>query len=250
MIEIHGLVKKFGDFAALGPLGLSFGNERILTVIGASGCGKSTLLRLLAGLETPTRGQITLDGERIDGPHRRISVAFQEPRLMPWLSVAANVELAIWDWPAEARRAAVEAVLRKVSLTAFAQALPKQLSGGMAQRVGLARALVGNPRLLLLDEPFSALDPLTRVRMQDHLLEIVGDDGPNVLLITHDIEEAIVLSDRIVVLDGPPARVRRDLRIDLPRPRGRASAAFQEIKELLLADLLPDRIDAAHTVAA
>ncbi len=249
MIEIQRLVKKFNDFAALGPLGFSFDQERILTVIGPSGCGKSTLLRLLAGLESPTQGRIRLDGELVSGPHRQISVAFQEPRLMPWLSVAQNVELAVWDWPAAERKAAVRAALSKVSLTAFADALPKQLSGGMAQRVGLARALVGRPRLLLLDEPFSALDPLTRVRMQDHLLDIVGDDGPNVLLITHDIDEAIVLSDRIIVLDGPPAQIRRDLVVDLPKPRKRSSRAFQEIKELLLADLLPERIGALQEAA-
>lgn len=241
MIEIQQLVKEFDGFQALGPLGFSFDAERIVSVIGPSGCGKSTLLRLLAGLEAPTRGRIRLDGEWVAGPHRRISVAFQEPRLMPWLSVARNVELAIWDWPLAERREAVRAVLDKVALSAFAEALPKQLSGGMAQRVGLARALVGSPRLLLLDEPFSALDPLTRVRMQDHLLELVGDEGPNVLLITHDIEEAIVLSDRVLVLDGPPAQIRRDLVVDLPRPRRRATHAFQEIKELLLADLLPER---------
>jgi sulfonate transport system ATP-binding protein len=242
MIDIRRLEKKFGDFAALGPLGFSFDKERILTVIGPSGCGKSTLLRLLAGLEAPTQGRIRLDDEVVNGPHPRISVAFQEPRLMPWLSVADNVELAVWDRPVAERKEAVRAALAKVSLTAFAEALPKQLSGGMAQRVGLARALVGSPRLLLLDEPFSALDPLTRVRMQDHLLEIVGNDGPNVLFITHDIDEAIVLSDRIIVLDGPPAQIRRDLIVDLPKPRKRSSQAFQEIKELLLGDLLPARI--------
>ncbi|NSL55064.1 ABC transporter ATP-binding protein [Uliginosibacterium aquaticum] len=249
MIDIQRLVKKFDDFTALGPLGFTFDQERILTVIGPSGCGKSTLLRLLSGLEAPTQGRIRLDGETISGPNPLISVAFQEPRLMPWLTVAQNVELAVWDRPDAERKEAVQAALVKVSLTQFADALPKQLSGGMAQRVGLARALVGSPRLLLLDEPFSALDPLTRVRMQDHLLEIVGDDGPNVLLITHDIDEAIVLSDRIIVLDGPPAQIRRDLVVDLPKPRKRSSREFQEIKELLLADLLPERIGALEEAA-
>ncbi|MFT4174622.1 MAG: ABC transporter ATP-binding protein [Rhodocyclaceae bacterium] len=244
MIEIQHLSKRFGAFEALGPLSFNVDAERIVTVIGPSGCGKSTLLRLLAGLETPSHGRALLDGEVITEPHRRISVAFQEPRLMPWLTVADNVALAVWELPAAERQAAVAAALAKVSLTAFATALPKHLSGGMAQRVGLARALVGQPRLLLLDEPFSALDPLTRVRMQEHLLEIVGQDGPNVLLITHDIDEAIALSDRILVLDGPPARLRRDLRVDLPKPRDRAAAAFQDIKALLLADLLPARIGA------
>lgn len=239
MIEIQRLKKSFGNFTALGPLDLSIGSEHVVTVIGPSGCGKSTLLRLLAGLESPTHGSISVDGRIVDGASRDISVAFQEPRLMPWLNVADNVALGAWDWPAAERAEAVRAALAKVGLTAFAKALPKQLSGGMAQRVGLARALVGQPRLLLLDEPFSALDPLTRVRMQDHLLDIVGGSGPNVLLITHDVEEAIVLSDRIVVLNGPPATVRRDLVVDLPRPRRRTSPAFQDIKELLLADLLP-----------
>ncbi|NVO13179.1 MAG: ABC transporter ATP-binding protein [Rhodoplanes sp.] len=239
MLEIRDLAKSFGSFAALGPMSFTLDREHVLTVIGPSGCGKSTLLRLVAGLETATRGDIRLDGTPVDGPRSEIGVAFQDPRLMPWLDVRRNVGLGLWRWPAAERAAAVDAALAKVSLTGFADALPKQLSGGMAQRVGLARALVGRPRLLLLDEPFAALDPLTRMRMQDHLLDIVGGEVPNVLLITHDIEEAIVLSDRIIVLDGPPARIRRDVVVDLPKPRKRTSAAFQEIKEFLLGELFP-----------
>ena len=239
MLEIRDLTKDFGDFSALGPLTFTLDQEQVLTVIGPSGCGKSTLLRLVAGLEVATRGSIRLDGNAVVEPQGEIGVAFQDPRLMPWLSVRRNVGLSLWDWPVKARDEAVDAALAKVSLTAFAEALPKQLSGGMAQRVGLARALVARPRLLLLDEPFAALDPLTRIRMQDHLLEIVGSEVPNVLLITHDIEEAIVLSDRIIVLDGPPARIRRDVVVDLPKPRRRTSAEFQEIKELLLNELFP-----------
>ncbi len=239
MLEIRDLTKDFGDFSALGPLTLTLDREQVLTVIGPSGCGKSTLLRLIAGLEVATRGNIRLDGNAVFEPQGEIGVAFQDPRLMPWLTVRRNVGLGLWDWPVKARDEAVDAALAKVSLTAFADALPKQLSGGMAQRVGLARALVARPRLLLLDEPFAALDPLTRIRMQDHLLEIVGSEVPNVLLITHDIEEAIVLSDRIIVLGGPPARIRRDIVVDLPKPRRRTSAEFQEIKEILLNELFP-----------
>jgi sulfonate transport system ATP-binding protein len=239
MLRVHELHKSFGPFAALGPLSFTQDRERVLTVIGPSGCGKSTLLRLIAGLDTPSRGSIRLDDVPVDGPQPQIGVAFQDPRLMPWLSVRRNVGLGLWNWPAAERDAAVAAAIAKVSLTGFADALPKQLSGGMAQRVGLARALVARPRLLLLDEPFAALDPLTRIRMQDHLLDIVGSEVPNVLLITHDIEEAIVLSDRVIVLDGPPARIRRDVVIDLPRPRKRTSAEFQAVKELLLGELLP-----------
>lgn len=241
MIQIQKLSKNFGSFAALGPLDISIGNEQVVSVIGPSGCGKSTLLRLLAGLETPTTGRILLNGHVLTGASRDIGVAFQEPRLLPWLSVADNVALGAWDIPVAEREQAVRSALAKVSLTNFAKTLPKQLSGGMAQRVGLARALVGKPALLLLDEPFSALDPLTRIRMQDHLLEMVGDDGPKVLLITHDVDEAIVLSDRILVLNGPPARIGRDLAVNFPRPRSRSSAAFQDIKELLLSDLIPER---------
>ena len=247
MIEIRGVSKTFDQFRALGPFDLTIGREHVVTVIGPSGCGKSTLLRLLAGLETATGGRITIDGSEVSGPRADVGVAFQDPRLMPWLTVRRNIGLGLWDKPKAERRAAVDAVLERVGLTRFAHALPKQLSGGMAQRVGLARALVSRPRFLLLDEPFGALDPLTRIRMQDHLLDIVGEEIPNVLLITHDIEEAIVLSDRILVLDGPPARIRRDLVVDLPKPRHRGSAGFQELKTLLLADLFPDsaRADAA-----
>lgn len=241
MFAVNNLSKRFDQFHAVAPLTFSVHNERVVSVIGPSGCGKSTLLRLLAGLETPTHGDILLNGARVNGVSKDIAVAFQEPRLMPWMTVAQNVELGIWDWPESLRQDAVNAVLKKVSLTEFASALPKQLSGGMAQRVGLARALVGKPRLLLMDEPFSALDPLTRIRMQDHVLDIVGEDVPNVLLITHDIDEAIVLSDRILVLEGPPARIKRDLIVDLPKPRKRSTPAFQEIKELLLNDLYADR---------
>jgi sulfonate transport system ATP-binding protein len=211
----------------------------VVTVIGPSGCGKSTLLRLIAGLEVASRGTLRLDGTPISEPRSDIGVAFQDPRLMPWLSVRRNVGLGLWSWRTADRDAAVDAAVAKVSLTKFADALPKQLSGGMAQRVGLARALVARPRLLLLDEPFAALDPLTRIKMQDHLLDIVGSEVPNVLLITHDIEEAIVLSDRIIVLDGPPARIRFDVPVDLPKPRKRTSTAFQEMKELLLNELFP-----------
>jgi sulfonate transport system ATP-binding protein len=249
VLEIRDLYKNFKNFAALGPLNLSVGPERVVTVIGPSGCGKSTLLRLVAGLELASRGSIRLDGATIAGPREDIGVAFQDPRLMPWLSVRRNVGLGLWDWPAAARDAAIEAAIAKVSLSEFAEALPKQLSGGMAQRAGLARALVTRPRLLLLDEPFGALDPLTRIRMQDHLLDIVGSEVPNVLLITHDIEEAIVLSDRIIVQGGPPARVRRDIVVDLARPRRRASREFQELKELLLNELFPDETVSGRAAA-
>lgn len=237
MFAAHNLTKTFESFRALGPLSFSFGSEHVLGVVGPSGCGKSTLLRLIAGLETITSGTITLDGEPIRGARSDIGVVFQEPRLLPWASVRDNVGLGLWHLSRAERDEAVDAALARVNLSGFADALPKQLSGGMAQRVGIARALVSKPRLLLLDEPFAALDPLTRVKMQDHLLDIVGDQVPNVLLITHDIEEALVLSDRIIVLDGPPASIVRDIAIDLPKPRNRTSAPFQAHKADILQTL-------------
>lgn len=239
MLQAATLRKNFDAFGAVGPLDLHIDDERVVGIIGPSGCGKSTLLRLLAGLDSPTDGAITLDRREIAGPQEDIGIVFQEPRLMPWLTVAENIAFGLWHLPRVARDDAVARVLEQVGLTDFAQSLPKQLSGGMAQRVGIARALVLKPRLLLLDEPFGALDPLTRVKMQDHLLELVGKNVPTVILITHDIEEALVLSDRIVVLQGPPARVRQDIEIKLPHPRRRSSPQFQELKETLLAELLP-----------
>jgi sulfonate transport system ATP-binding protein len=240
MLQADTLRRNFDAFRAVGPIDLRIGDERVVGIIGPSGCGKSTLLRLLAGLDSPTGGAIKLDGREIAGPREDIGIVFQEPRLMPWLTVAENIAFGLWHLPRAARESAVAAVLEQVGLANFANALPKQLSGGMAQRVGIARALVLKPRLLLLDEPFGALDPLTRVKMQDHLLDLVGRNVPTVLLITHDIEEALVLSDRILVLQGPPARVRRDLEIGLPHPRRRSSPQFQELKDMLLGELLPD----------
>lgn len=247
MIDVRSVQKWFGDFHALGPISFASHSERLISVIGPSGCGKSTLLRLLAGLEKPSEGSLRFAGENYDRPRKEINVVFQEPRLMPWLDVWDNVALGIWDLPPGQQREAVANAIHKVSLERFAHAFPKQLSGGMAQRVGLARAIVGSPSLLLLDEPFSALDPLTRIRMQDHLLKIIGPEGPRVLLITHDIEEALVLSDRILVIQGPPAQIRRDLAVDLPYPRDRTSEALQGFKKLLLQDLVPEQRDGNET---
>jgi sulfonate transport system ATP-binding protein len=239
MLQAHTLRRNFDAFRAVGPLDLRITDERVVGIVGPSGCGKSTLLRLLAGLDAPTEGAIKLDERQITGPCEDIGIVFQEPRLMPWLTVAENVAFGLWHLPRDARDRAVAGALKQVGLENFANALPKQLSGGMAQRVGIARALVLKPRLLLLDEPFGALDPLIRTKMQDHLLELVGKNIPTIVLITHDIDEALVLSDRIVVLQGPPAIIRRDIEVALPRPRRRSSADFQELKDILLRELLP-----------
>ena len=236
-LRLGGVSKNFGAVKAVEKLGLSLEQGAILSLLGPSGCGKSTFLSMLAGLDHPTGGDLLIEGRPITSPRAEVAVVFQEPRLLPWATVRKNIAVGLWDLSAGERAEAVEAALAKVELGAFGDALPKQLSGGMAQRVGIARALVRRPRLLLLDEPFAALDPLTRLRMQDHLLDMVGTDVPNVIIITHDIDEALVLSDRILVLQGPPGTVKADIAVDLPKPRRRTAADFQSVKAGIL-DLL------------
>ena len=242
-LQISGIVKRFGAAVpAVGPLDLVIATGRITAIIGRSGTGKSTLLRLLAGLEQPDAGRALLDGRPIRPED--VGVVFQEPRLMPWLDVEGNVGFGLQDRPKAEREAAVAEVLDLVGLACQARKLPKALSGGMAQRVALARALAVRPRLLLLDEPFSALDPLTRVSMQDHLLALWRHYGPTIVLISHDMDEALALADQIIVLDGPPGRVIAEFGPDLPHPRRRTTPSFQRWHHRLV-DVLgpPDRND-------
>ena len=205
-------------------------------LVGASGCGKSTLLRLIAGLDAPDAGQILLDGAPVSGASRSCGLIFQDHRLLPWLSVVQNIELALagTKHSAKERRGLALASLELVGLANFAGAFPRQLSGGMAQRVALARGLVNRPRLLLLDEPFSALDSLTRARLQTELLRIWAHEGTSMLLVTHDVEEAVLLADRVIVLAPNPGRINAVLDIDLPRPRLRSSAELAVVKANIL----------------
>ncbi|UOG74427.1 ABC transporter ATP-binding protein [Hymenobacter tibetensis] len=234
MLRIDHISKQFGPVVALDNVGLHVRPGEIVTLVGTSGCGKSTLLRIVAGLDVPTKGRVLINEEPITAPHPAVGVIFQEPRLMPWLTVRQNVRFGIANLPDAEQEQRTTAVLERVGLTAFADALPRQLSGGMAQRVAIARALVAQPSLLLLDEPFSALDPFTKMKLQDHLLEIWSYDRPTLLLVTHDIEEALVLSDRVVVLRGHPGRIHQTLSVDLPRPRRRTDPDFQQWKQRLL----------------
>lgn len=238
MLRFENLAKTYPNgFAAIAGVDLAVGAGEIVAVVGASGCGKSTLLRLAAGLDASSRGAVLIGGRRVAGPSREVGVVFQEPRLMPWLGVRDNVAFGLDRLPRDERRRLASAALARVHLEGFAEALPKQLSGGMAQRAALARALVGRPPLLLLDEPFSAVDALTRQALQDELLTLWAEDRPTMLLVTHDLDEALALADRVVVLGGRPGRVRRELAVGLPRPRRRTVAEFQALKETLLAEL-------------
>ncbi|HJY19531.1 MAG TPA: ABC transporter ATP-binding protein, partial [Xanthobacteraceae bacterium] len=222
---------------ALGGVSLDVALGEIVAVIGGSGCGKSTLLRAIGGLDPASEGSIVLDGEHITAPHEKIGIIFQEPRLLPWLKVAENVGFGLGDRPKQERAQRVAAALKRVGLVDKAGVWPRELSGGQAQRVAIARALVPRPEVLLLDEPFSALDAFTRTDLQDHLLDLWADAKPTLILVTHDVDEAIVLADRIMVMCPRPGRIFDEIDVDLPRPRDRQSAAFDFAKRRVLAAL-------------
>jgi sulfonate transport system ATP-binding protein len=222
---------------ALDGVTLDIAPGEILAVVGGSGCGKSTLLRAISGLDAPTQGRVELDGVTIRTPHEKIGIVFQEPRLLPWLTVSDNVGFGLAGLPSSERRERVAAALDRVGLADKAGVWPRELSGGQAQRVAIARALVPRPEVLLLDEPFSALDAFTRADLQDHVLDLWADLKPTLILVTHDVDEAVVLADRIVVMRPRPGRIYEEIVSELPRPRDRQSAAFDFVKRRVLAAL-------------
>jgi len=210
-----------------------------ISLVGSSGCGKSTLLRLIVGLDPTYDGRILLDGEPIRGTSLRRGIVFQDHRLLPWLTLSENIGLSLAnvDWPQQRKRDAVREHIELVGLTGFEQAYPYQLSGGMAQRAAIARGLVSEPEILLLDEPLGALDALTRIRLQDELLRIWQARRVTMILVTHDVEEAIYLGDRVLVMQPHPGRITREIVLDHPRPRDRASQRFNEIRQQILRDM-------------
>jgi len=209
-----------------------------LSIVGASGCGKSTLLRLIAGLDTSYTGSIVYQGKAITGTDLSRGIVFQEHRLFPWLTVEENIALAFTatNVSKEERKLRVAKQISTVGLNGFEKAYPHQISGGMSQRVAIARALVLKPKLLLLDEPFGALDALTRLKLQQELQRLWEHEGLTTILVTHDVEEAVFLGDRIVVMESHPGRIRRIVPVPLARPRDRSSILFQNIKADVMAD--------------
>lgn len=226
---------------------LTIGEGEFVALVGGSGCGKSTLLRLLAGLDRPSDGEILIDGIPVTGIGGGRGIVFQEHRLFPWLTVERNVGLGLVNETlGKAERAArVAEYIRLVGLAGFERALPHQLSGGMAQRVAIARGLVASPRILMLDEPFGALDALTRQQMQDELLRIRRQRSITTLLVTHDVEEALVLADRVVVMAPRPGTIRSIVDVDLSRPRDRSGPAFHALRRGILAQLTEPAVSAA-----
>ncbi|QEY71954.1 ABC transporter ATP-binding protein [Pseudomonas denitrificans (nom. rej.)] len=227
------------ELQAIERFDLEIADGEFIAIVGASGCGKSTLLRLLVGLDREFQGEIRIDGALIDGIGGERGIVFQEHRLFPWLSVEQNVALGLVNEPlSETGKAArVADYLQLVGLTAFARAYPHQLSGGMAQRVAIARGLVASPRILLLDEPFGALDALTRQQLQEELLRIRQRERITTVLVTHDVEEALFLADRVVVMAPRPGRIKRIVEVPLAHPRERGGYDFPRQREALLHEL-------------
>jgi NitT/TauT family transport system ATP-binding protein/sulfonate transport system ATP-binding protein len=220
---------------ALDRLSLSVGAGEMVSLIGPSGCGKSTLLRLMAGLDPPTSGELRVGNEQIKGPSAERGLMFQDPNLFPWLSVRRNIQAGlVARGVLRQSRPEVDEFLRLVGLEAFAGLFPHQLSGGMAQRAALARALINHPKVLLLDEPLGALDQFTRMRMQDEVVRLWQARGTTMVLVTHDIDEAIYMSNRIVIITPQPGRVDRVIKVDLERPRQRNSPRFLELRAQIL----------------
>ena len=230
LVSFQHVRKTWQQVTALQNFSLDIATGELVVLVGSSGCGKSTLLRMLVGLEEATQGEIRISGERVTGVGKERGIVFQEPRLFPWLSVIDNVMLGLADEKLSraAKRQRAREMLARVQLAEFEGALPAQLSGGMAQRVAIARGLVARPQILMLDEPFGALDALTRHTLQQALLQIHRSEGTTTLLVTHDVEEAVALADRVVVLSPRPGRIREVVSLALPHPRQRDDAAFTD----------------------
>lgn len=243
LLEVKGVHKIFladgKEMEALHDINLSIRENEFVCFIGPSGCGKTTLLRIIAGLEEPTCGTVSLAGEQIKGPAPERGMVFQEYSLFPWRTVLNNVAfgLELKGVPSDERNARAMQYLKMVGLERFETRYPHELSGGMKQRVAIARALVNDPRALLMDEPFGALDAQTRNVMQSELLRIWEEEKKTVVFVTHSVDEAIYLADRIVIMSARPGRIKDIIEIDLPRPRNRTSPEVNLIRDRILCDL-------------
>ncbi|WP_152218974.1 ABC transporter ATP-binding protein [Pseudomonas sp. SCB32] len=246
LVSFRQVAKRFPvdgrELQAIERFDLEIADGEFIAIVGASGCGKSTLLRLLVGLDREFQGEIRIDGAPIDGIGGERGIVFQEHRLFPWLTVAQNVELGLVNEPLSAtgKASKVTDYLQLVGLKGFERAYPHQLSGGMAQRVAIARGLVASPRILLLDEPFGALDALTRQQLQEELLRIRQRERITTVLVTHDVEEALFLADRVVVMAPRPGRIKRIVEVPLAHPRERGGFDFLRQREALLHELTGD----------
>jgi NitT/TauT family transport system ATP-binding protein len=236
LLTVRGVTKRFAvgddEVEALAPVDLAIQRSEFVCMIGASGCGKSTLLRIIAGFEEPTTGGVAIDGRPVTGPGSDRGMVFQDYALFPWMTVKQNISFG----PRQRHLAREEIdrttdeFVRMVGLERFADRYPNQLSGGMKQRVAIARVLANNANILLMDEPFGALDALTREQLQNELLQIWKRTGVTTIFVTHSVEEAVLLADRVLVMSAGPGRIDSDVRIDLPRPRDVSSPEFNALR--------------------
>ncbi|MDR2790310.1 MAG: ABC transporter ATP-binding protein [Campylobacteraceae bacterium] len=236
-LEIIGVTKRYtltngSKFTAVQNASFSVEGGEFVSIVGASGCGKSTLLRLIAGLDSEYEGRILLQNTPVKGTSLSRGIVFQDHRLLPWLSLKDNISIALLNAKksAEEKERIVKEHISLVGLEGFEKSYPHQLSGGMAQRAAIARALVNQPTILLLDEPLGALDAITKMRLQEELQRIWRVEGVSMILVTHDVEEAIFLSGKIIVINAKPGRIAAEISVDLPEPRDRAGAEFGAVR--------------------
>lgn len=225
----------------LEDINFSVKKGEFISIVGHSGCGKSTLLKMITSLENTSKGQVLIDGKPVDGPSEKCGMIFQESRLFNWLTVSENVGFALdRKLPKKDRNNIVDGLIELVGLKGFEKALPNQLSGGMQQRVSIARVLAIKPEIMLLDEPFGALDAFTRMSMQEEITKIKNVEGTTMMLVTHDIDEAIILSDRIIVLSSRPGRINDIITVDLGKNRNRSSEDFLRIRKKIIMSLFDE----------
>lgn len=245
-LDINHLSKDFllqnETLSVLRDVDLHIAEGDMVSIVGGSGCGKSTLLRIIAGLDAATTGSVTLNGKAINGPNPDIGMIFQEPRLFDWATVAENIAFGLPENTSKSdKKELAQKYINLTGLTGFEKALPKQLSGGMKQRVNIARSLIGHPKILLLDEPFGALDAFTKITMQQEILQIWQDNRVTMLLVTHDIEEAVFLGHEVVVMSPKPGVVKNKYKIDLPIPRDRTTSSFAYYRNRVFSEFFEDK---------
>lgn len=243
IVEIHNLTKIFDDkdnnVKALDNINLDIEEGSFVSIIGGSGCGKSTLLRIIGGLDTRYEGSVIVDGKPVNGPSREKGFIFQDHRLLPWLSVKENIQFSLPD-DNKNKDELIKENLEIVGLSDFENAYPKQLSGGMAQRVAIARALANKPKILLLDEPFGALDAITRMKLQEQMLKIWRKEKITMIIVTHDIDEAIYLGGKVVVMTPRPGKIKKIMNVDLGVPRRRTGPLFTQARDAIYKEFFDD----------
>jgi NitT/TauT family transport system ATP-binding protein len=236
-VRIRGIEMHFGEVEVLDDINLEVAQGELICILGPSGCGKSTLLNIVGGFLAPMRGEVRIDDEAVTGPDPRRIFVFQERGVFPWLTVEGNIGFGLYRLAEEQRRQRIAYYVQLVGLRGFEHSYPRELSGGMKQRLEVARALAVNPDVLYLDEPFGALDSITRLQMRRELLRIWQAERKTILFVTHDIEESVQLADRVVVMSARPGRIRRIVDIDLPHPRDLSAPRYLELRDAIFAEI-------------